>query len=96
MKKIPKRYVTDIEKAKEILKEFGVSEIFVFGSIANGSSKESSDIDIAVIGLSADKFFYAYSKLAMKLDHEVDLISLDDKSRFSNALIKSGGLLRVS
>jgi len=96
MKKIPKRYIADIEKAKEILKEFDVSEIFIFGSLATGKTKITSDIDLAVKGLSADKFFCAYSKLAMKLEHEVDLISLDDNSRFSNGLLKSGGLMRVS
>jgi len=96
MKKIPKRYVTDIEKAKDILKEFGVSEIFIFGSLTTGKTNRTSDIDLAVRGLSADKYFRAYSKLAMKLEHEVDLISLDDNSRFTDGLLKSGGLMRVS
>lgn len=96
MKEIPKKYVKNIEKAKEILGEFGVFEIFLFGLLATGNITKKSDIDFAVKGLSTDNFSRAYAKLAMELEHEVDLISLDDKSRFSDGLLKSGGLLRVS
>jgi len=95
MKSIPKEFISDIEKAKAILKEYGVSEMFIFGSLTNGKINNTSDIDIAVKGLTPEKFFSVYSKLAMKLNYEVDLVSLDDKSRFSDLLLKSGGLERV-
>jgi predicted nucleotidyltransferase len=95
MKSIPEKYTADIERAKAILKECGVSEMFIFGSLATGRTNDNSDIDIAVKGLRADMFFFAYSKLAMKLDHEVDLVSLDDMNRFSRNLLKSGSLERV-
>lgn len=91
----PEEYMADIDKAKAILKDCGVSEMFIFGSLATGKVNDNSDIDIAVRGLRADLFFFAYSKLAMKLDHEVDLVSFDDENRFSSNLLKSGNLERI-
>ncbi|MHB8963290.1 MAG: nucleotidyltransferase family protein [Saccharofermentanales bacterium] len=91
----PEEYIPDIERAKAILIDCGVSEMFIFGSLATGKDSDNSDIDIAVRGLKADMFFFAYSKLVMMLDHEVDLVSLDDENSFSSYLVKSGSLERV-
>lgn len=93
---LPDSYKQDIEKAIQILKENGAKEVFIFGSIANGKFNENSDIDIAVRGLN-DKDFYKVSGILMfELENEIDLIDLDDKeNRFSQMLLKAGGLLKV-
>jgi predicted nucleotidyltransferase len=47
---IPEIYQSDINKAIEILKTAGCTDIYLFGSLATGKSGESSDIDLAVRG----------------------------------------------
>lgn len=93
---LPNSYQKDIKKATEILKENGATEVFVFGSIANGKFDENSDIDIAVKGLSSEKFYNVASILMFELENEFDLIDLDDKeNRFSQMLLSVGGLLKI-
>lgn len=93
---LPYSYQEDIKKAIQILKENGAKEIFIFGSIANGKFNENSDIDIAIKGLKEQDFYKVASILMFELEHEFDLIDLDDKqNRFSQMLLKVGGLLKV-
>ena len=81
----------DLEKAAEILKSAGCSECYVFGSYADGRARENSDIDIAIRGLPPERFFYVYGQLP----GTVDLIDLDDGSRFSRRLLQRGAMRRV-
>jgi len=95
--KIPQKYVADLEKAVEILKGEGCAEIFIFGSLINGSYHENSDIDIAVKGLPAGKYFKVIGRLLLELDNPADLVDLDDKTdSFSRLLTEKGDLVRVS
>ena len=93
---LPYSYQEDIKKATNILKENGATEVFIFGSIANGKFDENSDIDIAVKGLNEKDFYSVASILMFELNNQFDLIDLDDKeNRFSQMLLKIGGLLKV-
>lgn len=93
---LPYSYQEDIKKATQILKENGAKEVFIFGSIANGRFNENSDIDIAVKGLNEKDFYKVASMLMFELENEFDLIDLDDKqNRFSQMLLRVGGLLKV-
>ena len=93
---LPYSYQEDIKKATQILKQNGAKEVFIFGSIANGKFNENSDIDIAVRGLNEKDFYRVASILMFELENEFDLIDLDDKeNRFSQMLLKVGGLLKV-
>lgn len=93
---LPHSYQEDIKRATRILKENGAKEVFIFGSIANGKFNENSDIDIAVKGLNESDFYKVASILMFELENEFDLIDLDDKeNRFSQMLLKVGGLLKV-
>lgn len=94
--KLPYSYKEDIKKAVQILKENGATEVFIFGSIANGKFNENSDIDIAVSGLSEKDFYKVASILMFELENKFDLIDLDEKeNRFSQMLLKVEGLLKV-
>lgn len=96
LRNLPYSYQEDIKKATQILKENGAKEVFIFGSIANGKFNENSDIDIAVKGLNEKDFYKVASILMFELKNEFDLIDLDDKqNRFSQMLLKVGGLLKV-
>ena len=93
---LPYSYQEDIKKAIQILKDNGATEIFIFGSIAKGNINENSDIDIAIKGINAKDFYRVASVLMFELENKFDLIDLDDKeNRFSQMLLKVGGLLKV-
>ncbi|MCP5108576.1 MAG: nucleotidyltransferase domain-containing protein [bacterium] len=93
---LPGAYRSDIEKAVRILTAEGCKEIYLFGSLTNGKASPKSDIDLAVKGLSDRIFFKVLGKLLGTLDHPVDLLSLEDESRFVNLLKKRGEFVRVA
>jgi predicted nucleotidyltransferase len=97
LKDIPADYRKDIQKAVEILKKAGIKEIYLFGSFAKKEYNENSDIDIAVVGLNPKKYYRIYGELMMNLDHDIDLIKLDDKnSRFSKFIKEEEELLKIA
>jgi len=91
MRTAPEALQSDIDKAVKILEVAGCSECYIFGSVADGRVQEDSDIDIAVRGLPPELFFYVYARLPTK----IDLVDLDDGSRFSKRLLKQGAMIRV-
>ena len=88
-------FATDIDKAAEILKSAGCSECYVFGSVSNGHASDCSDIDIAVRGLAPEKFFIVYGQLSLQIKRSIDLVDLDDGSRFSEKLQQREAMTRV-
>jgi len=85
----PEKFREDIEKASEILKKHGCTDIYIFGSIADGKFNENSDIDIAVKGLEDSLFFRVLAELNNTLSSPIDLIDLDDKqNRFAQFILK--------
>lgn len=96
LKTLPISFQNDIEKAIKILKENGATEVYIFGSIANGKFNENSDIDIAVKGIKAEEFYKVAGILMFELENKIDLIDLDDNNnRFAQMILKVGGLLKV-
>ena len=88
---ISKEIDEKISKAVEYLKLIGVKEIFLFGSLVDGTFNENSDIDLAVTGISARNYFKAIVELPMIIEHKVDLVALDFTSKNFEKKIKSRG-----
>lgn len=96
MDMIPAKYQKDINRAVEILKEEGCTDIYIFGSLVNGNSNEHSDIDFAVNGLPENKYFKVMGKLMFELENPFDLVDLDEKeNRFIKAISK-GELVKIA
>lgn len=94
---IPKEFEEDIKKAVKILSEAGCIEIYIFGSIANGKTNKNSDIDFAVLGLPDGMYYKIGAKLNMVLEHEFDLIKIDDKEdSFSQFVSEKEVFIRVA
>ena len=68
-----------LEKNRETIKSFGVTEIGVFGSVARGEQTENSDVDI-LVELEKETFD-AYMRLMFFLEdlfgRKVDLVMKD-------------------
>ena len=69
------------KKEKELIlrlaKAYNVKRLWLFGSMLDAHPEaEPNDIDLAVEGIPAEKFFDFYADLGRQLDKTVDLIEL--------------------
>ena len=96
LNKLPDSFKADIKRAIEILKEYGCTEIYIFGSLTNNSFNDKSDIDIAIKGLKPELFFKVYSDLTVELQHSVDLINMETQKRFVDFLTEIKEIIRVA
>jgi predicted nucleotidyltransferase len=92
---IPANYRKDIEIATNLLKNEGCRSVYLFGSMVTGKTRDDSDIDIGIKGLSPEKFFRVYAKLDNTLSHDVDLVDFDENNKFYNLLNSLGELVEI-
>lgn len=86
----------DLDVAIDYLKSVGCTEVFIFGSVADGSATGESDLDIAVRGINPADFFSIYGELLTRLSRPADLIDLDIQKNFGQRLLDSDRLKRVA
>jgi predicted nucleotidyltransferase len=91
-----KQLENEIRKAAQILKSYGATEVYLFGSRAAGKAGDDSDVDMAVRGLPDEVYFTASARAGAVLSVSMDLITLDDPTPFVEYLIKTEALLRVA
>ncbi|MDO8303975.1 MAG: nucleotidyltransferase domain-containing protein [Sedimentisphaerales bacterium] len=70
-------------------KAFDVRAIWLFGS-AIGEESAAHDIDLAVEGLPADKFFEFYTRLFFELPKPVDLVDLSQETPIAGIVREKG------
>lgn len=90
-----KSNTTNLNDALQVLKnrkesfekEFGITSIGIFGSIAKGKSRPDSDVDIVVKMSKPDLFFMVHIKEELEKDYQtkVDIVHYRDKM---NAFLK--------
>jgi len=85
-----------ISAAAEILLHDGCKEVYLFGSVANGTFNKDSDVDLATVGLPKEKFFSSYGRILSQVRARVDLVALDYNQDFGNRLKATGTLTRVA
>jgi predicted nucleotidyltransferase len=62
---------------RRILAEHGVAEAYLFGSVADGSARQGSDVDIAVARCPVGNFYRLAARLERALELPLDLVDLD-------------------
>lgn len=70
-----------------ILKKYGVSQAWLFGSYARNEAESDSDVDILLKGFSGKDlidFGCLYNDITTDLDKEVDLVNAEDLRRSIN------------
>ena len=92
---VPDEVRRDVERGVEILKNGGCSEIYVFGSVAEGRVTSRSDIDFAVRGCPAGVFFRLQGELLVELDRSADLVDLDMNPDLASFLEREAVLIHV-
>ena len=86
---------SSIHDVVAVLKNSGAKTVYLFGSAANATMRDESDIDLAVSGLPPENFFKALSAASRVLDRPIHLIDLDEVTPFTQYLIEEGELQRV-
>lgn len=76
-----------------VAKKYSFTHLYLFGSAATMNSGYN-DIDLAIDGLSPNKYFSFYGDLLFALSISVDLIDLAKNSNFTN-LVRRDGILLV-
>ncbi|MDD4889579.1 MAG: nucleotidyltransferase domain-containing protein [Phycisphaerae bacterium] len=84
-----------IARAAEVLRKYGATGVFLFGSATRDDVDEPRDIDMAVEGLPARMFFDAYAEAGNCLDRELDLVRLEENTPFTRYLKRKDRLRRV-
>lgn len=92
---IPTDFREDVARGVQILKAGGCTEVYVLGSIVEGRSHPSSDIDFAVKGCPPDQFFKLQGRLLLELDRSADLIDLDIDPDLATFLAREARLVHV-
>ena len=94
--KLPEKYKKDIEKAVEILKNRGCTEVYLFGSLALGDYHEKSDIDLGIKGLEKRVYFKTWAEIDREINNEIDLVDFDgEDNRFAQFMMQIGECVRI-
>ena len=86
---------TQLSKAKNLLKNAGCTDIFLFGSQATGRAHSDSDVDLGVKGLPPRLFYRMHWQLEDALDMKVDLVDFDFQRDFFELLQSMGELRKI-
>lgn len=82
-----------VESIAQLLRQkFGVTGIFVYGSLVKDRFNAESDIDIAVTGLAKERFFEAVALVNGKCDRWVDLKPIESLEPYFWQRIQSQGI----
>jgi uncharacterized protein len=90
--------IEKVKKYKLLLKDhLQLDNVYLFGSYANNTNTEDSDIDVAIVASNIPEDFFAINPLLWKLRRQVDdriepvLIDKDnDKSGFLEEIKRTG------
>ena len=84
--------ISDRDKATitALAHRYGAAKVWLFGSSADGR-KQGRDLDLAVEGVAAARFFQFVGELMLSLSKPVDVVAMGKRSKFT-ALIRREGI----
>ena len=80
-----------VKKGMDYLLRYHPKEIILFGSFADGTFDKSSDIDLAVSGISPEDFFTAVVDISSFVGRRVDLVLLGHVNGRFEAIVRKRG-----
>jgi predicted nucleotidyltransferase len=83
----------EVKTAVDILKEYGVKRIFLFGSVAKSKHRSHSDIDLACEGISPERFFKVLGELLSRTGGSIDLVDVKEVKDTLRKRIEREGIL---
>ena len=86
------RFRASLPAARELLcARLGAGQVWVFGSLARGDARETSDVDLAVEGLAPERYFSALADLMALFGGPVDLVRIEEASPSLTQRIRDEG-----
>jgi predicted nucleotidyltransferase len=86
-----RRILARLPDVTRALRDAGAQRILLFGSLAEGRARPDSDLDLAVGGLAADRYFAALAEAMRLAECPVDLVRLEEASDSLRERIASEG-----
>ena len=78
-------------RVRRTLRSHGVTRAYLFGSMAKGTPRAESDVDIAVEGCEPEHFYRLAAELERVLGQELDLVDLGHAPPAFRELVVTGG-----
>jgi predicted nucleotidyltransferase len=79
-----------LKNGTPVFKRFNLQVVYLFGSVASGKSRESSDIDLYVSSLPADRYWQFRHELEEAVHLPIDLYTDSDDLKFIKKIIERG------
>jgi predicted nucleotidyltransferase len=90
----PPKMLTELTRASLILSGYGAQQVILYGSLARGTYRVDSDIDLCVKGLPTRNFFPAVADCLMQAEHAISIIDLENLTGyFKTRLLNEGKIL---
>ena len=91
---LPKSMQVDLNHVLSVLKKYNAAKIILYGSVARGDYKDSSDLDICVEGLDSQYFFKALGECIMECKHSVSVTDFDTTyGYFRERILREGKVI---
>ena len=72
--------------------EFGVEEVWLFGSLASAPRHDAFDIDLAVRGLRPDQYFKALARIGDIVQEPFDVVTLETCRERTRQAVEATGV----
>ncbi len=82
-----------LKKGPPIFRQYGIRKAYLFGSVQEGRSTGTSDVDLLVIPLPAEHYWTCWKKLDEMTGFPIDLHTITDDTLFVQKVIQRGELI---
>ena len=95
LQNIPEEVRDDVARGVDILRSGGCREVYIVGAVAEGRVGPQSDVDFAVRGCPASRFYKLQGRLLVELGRSSDLVDLDADPDLAAFLEREAVLIHV-
>lgn len=90
----PPDIVSDLRAFEKILRHYGAEKIILYGSLARGDYKETSDIDLCYEGIPDYDYFRVLGECLMRAKRRLNLTDLKEaRGYFKDCILTEGKLI---
>lgn len=93
---LPQDVLLDLRMAGSVLSRYGANQVILYGSMARGTYRPNSDIDICVQGLPAQNFFRALAECLMAAHRSVSVVDFGNIHGYFRERVLAEGKVLMS
>ncbi len=92
----PADVLLDLTMAGSVLSRYGANQVILYGSMARGTYRPDSDIDLCVEGLPSKNFFRALAKCLMASRRSLSIVDFENSHGYFRERILAEGKILMS